>query len=371
MVVTNQPMAGWLGPHEIANRPIAEWLGEEAELLLHTPPRIEQQRLQLPSPAVVDRFSGSDRNPQVLRSLQQLYGSGRLGGSGYLSILPVDQGIEHSAAHSFAPNPDYFDSEAIVELAVEAGCSAVASTLGVLGSVARRWAHRIPFLVKLNHNQLLTAPNQHEQILFASVDQAWNMGAVAVGATIYFGSEDCNRELQQIAALFAHAHERGLATVLWCYLRNPIFKQSEADYHLAADLTGQANHLGVTIGADIIKQKLPETNGGYKAMANALGEPFGMTDERIYSELCSDNPVDLCRYQVLNCYSGRIGLINSGGASGSDDMHQAIRTAVINKRAGGSGLIMGRKAFQKQRHEGIALIQAVQDVYLSPEVTIA
>ena len=355
----------------IANRSISDWLGTEAEQLLNTEPRVSRERLHLPNTQVVDRFSLSDRNPQVLRSIQQMYGSGRLANTGYLSILPVDQGIEHSAAHSFAPNPDYFDSEAIVELAVEAGCNAVCSTLGVLGSVARKWAHRNPFMVKVNHNQLLTAPNVHEQILFASVDQAWDMGAVAIGATIYFGSDDCNRELQQIAALFEHAHDRGLATVLWCYLRNPVFKQPEADYHLSADLTGQAVHLGVTIGADIIKQKLPANNGGYPAVAKALGQSFGMTDERIYSELSSDNPVDLCRYQVLNCYAGRIGLINSGGASGSDDMHEAIRTAVINKRAGGSGLIMGRKAFQKPRQEGVDLIQAVQDVYLSSEVTIA
>ena len=357
---------------DLCQRPVDELLGSEAELLLRTPPKVSRDHLHLPGPDVVSRlFASSDRSPQVLRSLQQLYGSGRLAHTGYLSILPVDQGIEHSAAHSFAPNPDYFDSEAIVELAVEAGCSAVASTLGVLGSVARRWAHRIPFLVKLNHNQLLTAPNVHEQILFASVDQAWNMGAVAVGATIYFGSDDCNRELQQIAALFEQAHSRGMATVLWCYLRNPIFKQPEADYHLAADLTGQANHLGVTIGADIIKQKLPETNGGYGAVARALGQSYGMTDARIYDELASSNPIDLCRYQVLNCYAGRIGLINSGGAAGQNDVHDAVRTAVINKRAGGCGLIMGRKAFQKPRQEGAELIQLVQDVYLDPAIPIA
>jgi class I fructose-bisphosphate aldolase len=349
-------------------RTLADWLGEEAELLLNTPARVPSTRLHLPGPQAVDRFVLSDRPGQVLRSLQQLYGHGRLGGSGYLSILPVDQGVEHSAGASFAPNPDYFDPEAIVELAVEAGCSAVASTLGVLGSVARRWAHRIPFLVKLNHNQLLSAPNSHEQILFASVDQAWSMGAVAVGATIYFGSDDSNRELQQVAALFEHAHSRGLATVLWCYLRNPLFKQGGTDYHVAADLTGQANHLGVTIQADLIKQKLPETNNGYGAVAQALGGSYGMTNAKVYSELTTSNPVDLCRYQVLNCFAGRIGLINSGGASGSDDTAQAIRTAVINKRAGGSGLIMGRKAFQKSRADGIALIQQVQDVYLNPHV---
>jgi class I fructose-bisphosphate aldolase len=357
---------------DLCKRPIEELLGSEAELLLTRAPKLSREHLHLPSADVVSRsFEGSDRSPQVLRSLQQLYGHGRLANTGYLSILPVDQGIEHSAAHSFAPNPAYFDSEAIVELAVESGCSAVASTLGVLGSVARRWAHRIPFLLKLNHNQLLTAPNVHEQILFASVDQAWNMGAVAVGATIYFGSDDCNRELQQIAALFEQAHSRGLATVLWCYLRNPLFKQPEADYHLAADLTGQANHLGVTIGADIIKQKLPENNGGYPAVAKALGQSFGMTDDRIYNELCSANPVDLCRYQVLNCYSGRIGLINSGGAAGNNDLHDAVRTAVINKRAGGCGLIMGRKAFQRPRAEGIALIQMVQNVYLNSAISVA
>ena len=357
---------------DLQQRPVDELLGDEADLLLRTQPKVSRDRLHLPGPDVVSRmFESSDRSPQVLRSLQQLYGSGRLAHTGYLSILPVDQGIEHSAAHSFAPTPEYFDSEAIVELAVEAGCSAVASTLGVLGSVARRWAHRIPFLVKLNHNQLLTAPNVHEQILFASVDQAWNMGAVAVGATIYFGSDDCNRELQQFAALFEQAHSRGMATVLWCYLRNPVFKQPEADYHLAADLTGQANHLGVTIGADIIKQKLPENNGGYGAVARALGQSYGMTDERIYDELSSANPIDLCRYQVLNCYAGRIGLINSGGAAGKNDVHDAVRTAVINKRAGGCGLIMGRKAFQKPRQEGAALIQRVQDVYLDPAIPIA
>ena len=351
---------------------IEELLGDEAELLLHSQAKVPQKLLHLPSADGVSRlFACSDRSPQVLRSIQQLYGAGRLAHTGYLSILPVDQGIEHSAAHSFSPNPSYFDSEAIIELAVEAGCSAVASTLGVLGSVARRWAHRIPFLVKLNHNQLLTAPNNHEQILFASVDQAWNMGAVAVGATIYFGSDDCNRELQQVSALFEQAHQRGLATVLWCYLRNPLFKQADADYHLAADLTGQANHLGVTIGADIIKQKLPENNGGYRAVEKALGEAYGMTDERVYSELSSDNPIDLCRYQVLNCFAGRIGLINSGGAAGRNDLHDALRTAVINKRAGGCGLIMGRKAFQRPLAEGVDLIQRVQNIYLDSAIAVA
>lgn len=347
---------------------ISEILGAEAELLLATAAKVPASRLHLPGPQAVEHFTLSDRSPQVLRSIQQLYSHGRLGGTGYLSILPVDQGVEHSAGASFAPNPDYFDPEAIVELAAEAGCSAVASTLGVLGSVARRWAHRIPFLVKLNHNQLLTAPNSHEQILFASVDQAWNMGAVAVGATIYFGSDDSNREIQQVSALFEQAHSRGMATVLWCYLRNPLFKQEGSDYHVASDLTSQANHLGVTIGADLIKQKLPETNNGYGAVARALGKPYGMTNPLVYDSLTSSNPVDLCRYQVLNCYAGRIGLINSGGASGSDDSHQAVRTAVINKRAGGSGLIMGRKAFQKSRDQGIALIQQVQDVYLDASI---
>ena len=350
---------------------IATLLGAEAEQLLTTPAKVASSRLHLPGPEAVEHFTLSDRNPQVLRSLQQLYGHGRLGGTGYLSILPVDQGVEHSAGASFAPNLEYFDPEAIVELAAEAGCSAVASTLGVLGSVARRWAHRIPFLVKLNHNQLLSAPNSHEQILFGSVDQAWNMGAVAVGATIYFGSEDSNREIQQVAALFEQAHSRGLATVLWCYLRNSLFNQNGTDYHVSADLTSQANHLGVTIGADLIKQKLPETNNGYGAVAQALGQSYGMTNPKVYEELTSANPVDLCRYQVLNCFAGRVGLINSGGASGRDDLHQAVRTAVINKRAGGSGLIMGRKAFQKPRDQGIALIQQVQDVYLDRSITPA
>ena len=346
--------------------PIATLLGAEAELLLATPAKVASSWLHLPGPQAVEHFTLSDRNPQVLRSLQQLYGHGRLGGTGYLSILPVDQGVEHSAGASFASNPEYFDPEAIVELAAEAGCSAVASTLGVLGSVARRWAHRIPFLVKLNHNQLLSAPNSHEQILFASVDQAWNMGAVAVGATIYFGSDDSNREIQQVAALFEQAHSRGLATVLWCYLRNPLFNQNGTDYHVSADLTSQANHLGVTIEADIIKQKQAENNGGYNAIS------FGKTDPKVYSELTTDHPIDLTRWQVANCFAGRIGLINSGGESkGDSDLAQAVRTAVINKRAGGQGLIVGRKAFQRPMDEGAALINAIQDVFLNPAVTIA
>ena len=312
---------------------------------------------------------GSDRSPQVLRSLQTIFSHGRLGGTGYLSILPVDQGIEHSAGASFAKNPDYFDPANIVQLAIEGGCNAVASTLGVLGSVARTYAHKIPFLVKLNHNELLTHPNTFDQIMFADVDQAWDMGAVAVGATIYFGSEESSRQIEEVSQAFARAHDRGLATILWCYTRSPAFKKDK-DYHVSADLTGQANHLGVTIEADIIKQKLPENNGGFEAL-NADGKSYGKFDKRMYTDLSTDHPIDLTRYQVLNCYMGRAGLINSGGASGANDMQQAVETAVINKRAGGTGLISGRKAFQRPRAEGIALLNAIQDVYLSPEVTIA
>ncbi|MGA8016312.1 MAG: class I fructose-bisphosphate aldolase [Candidatus Dormiibacterota bacterium] len=347
---------------------LEEILGEEAQdLLEHRCETVSRDRLHLPGPDFVDRvWSPSDRNIRVLRSLQTLYGHGRLAGTGYMSILPVDQGIEHSAGASFAPNPDYFDGEKIVELAVEGGCNAVASTFGVLGSVARRWAHRIPFICKINHNELLTYPNRYDQVLFGTVEQAWNLGAVAVGATIYFGSEESTRQLQEIAVAFAEAHEMGMATVLWCYLRNSAFTVDGTDYNLAADLTGQANHLGVTIQADIIKQKLPETNGGFTALK------FGKTSKLVYEKLTSPHPIDLTRYQVANCYMGRSGLINSGGASsGESDLREAVRTAVINKRAGGTGLISGRKAFQRPMAEGIGLLNAVQDVYLNPEVTVA
>lgn len=354
-----------------ANRSVESWLENEAEDLLTYQAKVSKDLLQLPGADFIDRvFRQSDRSPQVLRSLQQLYGSGRLADTGYLSILPVDQGIEHSAGASFAPNPMYFDSENIVKLAIAGGCNAVATTLGVLGSVSRAYAHKIPFIVKLNHNELLTFPNQYDQILFASVEQAWNLGAVAVGATIYFGSLESSRQIQEISQAFERAHELGMATILWCYLRNNAFKQDQ-DYHLAADLTGQANHLGVTIGADIIKQKLPLVNRGYPAVAQATGEKYGRTDDRLYSDLSSDHPIDLTRYQVLNCYAGRIGLINSGGASGENDFAEAVRTAVINKRAGGSGLISGRKAFQRPFEEGVKLFHVIQDVYLLPEVTIA
>ncbi|HEY6378310.1 MAG TPA: class I fructose-bisphosphate aldolase [Candidatus Dormibacteraeota bacterium] len=343
-------------------------LGEDAALLLaHRAAAIPKETLHLPGPDFVERvWKDSDRSPRVLRSLQTLFDHGRLGSTGYLSILPVDQGIEHSAGASFAPNPLYFDGENLVKLAIEGGCNAVASTFGVLGSVSRRYAHRIPFIVKLNHNEFLTYPSQYDQVLFGSVQEAWNLGAVAVGATIYFGSEHATRQLVEVSEAFQEAHELGLATVLWCYLRNSAFNKDGVDYHLAADLTGQANHLGVTIEADIIKQKLPETNGGYTALK------FGKTSSLVYEKLTTDNPIDLCRYQVLNCYAGRSGLINSGGASsGESDLREAVRTAVINKRAGGCGLISGRKAFQRPMDDGIALLNAVQDVYLAPEVTIA
>jgi len=350
---------------------LESWLGEEAEDLLTHQAKVSKDTLHLPGPDWIERiWTGSDRSPQVLRSLQQLYSSGRLANTGYLSILPVDQGIEHSAGASFAPNPIYFDPENIVKLAIAAGCNAVATTLGVLGSVSRKYAHKIPFIVKINHNELLTFPNQYDQIMFASVEQAWNLGAVAVGATIYFGSPESTRQIQEVSKAFARAHELGLATILWCYLRNSAFKQDQ-DYHLAADLTGQANHLGVTIQADIIKQKLPELNNGYAAVAQASGKKYGMTHDRVYSELTTDHPIDLTRYQLLNCYAGRAGLINSGGASGKNDFAEAIRTAVINKRAGGSGLISGRKTFQRPFEEGVKLFNAIQDIYLSPEVTIA
>jgi fructose-bisphosphate aldolase, class I len=350
---------------------ISSWLGKEAENLLTYKAKVSKDTLHLPGKDFVERiFANSDRNPQVLRSLQQLYSSGRLANTGYLSILPVDQGIEHSGAASFAPNPIYFDPENIIKLALEGGCNAVATTLGVLGMMSRKYAHRLPFIVKLNHNELLTYPNPSDQIMFASVRQAWNLGAVAVGATIYFGSLESSRQIQEVSQAFAQAHELGMATILWCYLRNDIFQQ-DRDYHLAADLTGQANHLGVTIEADIIKQKLPECNGGYQAVAQATGEKYGRTDERVYSNLSSDHPIDLTRYQVLNCYAGRNGLINSGGSSGDHDFVDVVRTAVINKRAGGCGLISGRKTFQRSMSEGIELFHAIQDVYLSDEITIA
>ena len=346
-------------------------LGNEADNLLTYKAKVSKDMLHLPGKDFIERvFLNSDRNSQVLRSLQQLYSTGRLAKTGYLSILPVDQGIEHSAAASFAPNPIYFDPENIIKLALEGGCNAVATTLGVLGTVSRKYAHRIPFIVKLNHNELLTYPNPSDEILFANVEQSWNLGAVAVGATIYFGSSESSRQIQEVSQAFAQAHKLGMATILWCYLRNDVFKQ-DRDYHLAADLTGQANHLGVTIEADIIKQKLPECNGGYRAVAKATGEEYGRTDDLIYSELASDHPIDLTRYQVLNCYAGRSGLINSGGASGENDFASAVRTAVINKRAGGCGLISGRKTFQRPIEEGVKLFHAIQDVYLSDDVTIA
>jgi class I fructose-bisphosphate aldolase len=342
-------------------------LGEEAEFLLqHQCKTIDKSMLHLPGGDFVDRvMADSDRTPQVLRSLQQLFGTGRLANTGYMSILPVDQGIEHTGGASFAKNPMYFDPENIVRLAIEGGCNAVASTFGVLGAVARKYAHKIPFVVKINHSEMMTYPNTPEQVLFGSVEQAWNMGAVAVGATIYFGSEDSRREIIEIAEAFEHAHKLGMATILWCYTRNSAFKTGGVDYHAAADLTGQANHLGVTIQADIIKQKLPENNGGFTAVK------FGKTDKRMYSELCTDHPIDLTRYQVANCYMGRAGLINSGGPSGENDLQQAVKTAVINKRAGGMGLISGRKAFQRPMAEGAALLHAIQDVYLNKDITIA
>jgi fructose-bisphosphate aldolase, class I len=347
---------------------VAKVLGSEASALLeHTCRTIPKEHLHLPGPDFVDRvWAISDRPTPVLRSLQQMFDHGRLGGTGYLSILPVDQGIEHSAGASFAPNPEYFDPEKIVQLAVEGGCNAVASTLGVLGAVARRYAHRIPFLVKLNHNELLSYPNSYDQVYFGQVEQAFEMGAVAVGATIYFGAPESRRQIQETSAAFERAHELGMATVLWCYLRNSEFKKDK-DYHEAADLTGQANHLGVTIQADIIKQKLPTNNGGYNALKG-----FGKTHKKVYSDLTSDNPIDLTRYQVANCYMGRAGLINSGGASsGESDLQEAVRTAVVNKRAGGMGLISGRKAFQRPMKEGVALLNAIQDVYLDKSITVA
>jgi class I fructose-bisphosphate aldolase len=351
---------------------IAELLGDQADYLLsHTSQTISKQDLYLPSPNFVSEvFADSDRTPQVLRNLQQMFDHGRLGGTGYLSILPVDQGIEHAAGASFAKNPAYFDPSKIVELAIEGGCNAVASTFGVLGAVARKYAHKIPFLVKINHNELLTYPNKYDQIMFGTIKEAWNMGAAAVGATVYFGAPESGRQLVEVAQAFAYAHELGMATVLWCYMRNPGFKVNGTNYEVSADLTGQANHLGVTIQADIVKQKLPENNGGFKAL-NTGGSSYGKLDERIYSQLTSDHPIDLTRYQVANGYMGRVGLINSGGASGANDFAEAVMTAVVNKRAGGMGLISGRKAFQRPMKEGAALLNAIQDVYLCEDVTIA
>ena len=353
---------------------IEELLGAEARALLdHKSNAIPQSQLHLPGPDFVDRVcSQSDRSPAVLRSLQSLLDHGRLAGTGYISILPVDQGIEHSAGASFAPNPQYFDPGNIVKLAIEGGCNGVASTFGVLGSVARKYAHKIPFIVKINHNELLTLPNKFDQVLFGTVKEAKNLGAIAIGATIYFGSDESTRQITEVAEAFALAHELGMACILWCYLRNPKFKTPEGDMHAAADLTGQANHLGVTIQADIVKQKLPERNGGYPAVEKELGKSYGKTSKLVYEKLCGDNPIDLVRYQVANGYMGRIGLINSGGESkGASDMAEAVRTAVINKRGGGMGLISGRKAFQRPMNEGVELLNTIQDVYLSSEITVA
>jgi class I fructose-bisphosphate aldolase len=342
-------------------------MGEELKgLMNYKCEGIKKEELHLPGPDFIDRlFSISDRGPAVLRNLASIFNHGRLAGTGYLSILPVDQGIEHSAGASFAPNPVYFDPENIVKLAIEGGCNAVASTLGVLGSVCRKYAHKIPFIVKINHNEFLSYPNMYDQIMFSSVDQAFNMGAVVVGATIYFGSKESHNEIIEVSKAFEYAHKLGMVTILWCYLRNSGFKKDDVDYHSAADLTGQANHLGVTIEADIIKQKLPECNRGYEVLK------FGKTHKKVYEKLTTDNPIDLTRYQVANCYMGRIGLINSGGPSGENDLQQAVKTAIINKRAGGTGLISGRKAFQKPMKDGVDLLNAIQDVYLSKEITIA
>jgi len=349
------------------NAEIVKLLGTEADSLLKHTAKVSKDLIQLPGPDFVDRiFVNSDRSNRTLGNLQRMYGSGRLANSGYLSILPVDQGIEHSAGASFAKNPIYFDAENIIKLAVEGGCNAVCSTYGVLGLLSRKWAHKIPFLVKINHNELLTLPNKFDQVMFGTLKEAADMGAAAVGATIYFGSPESARQIIEVSQAFAMAHELGLATVLWCYLRNPGFKKDK-DYHVAADLTGQANHLGVTIQADIIKQKLPENNGGY----TAVGSGYGKTDKRVYSDLATDHPIDLARYQVLNCYAGRIGLINSGGASGDNDFAEAVKTAVVNKRAGGSGLISGRKAFQRPMQEGVKLLNLIQDVYLDKGITVA
>ena len=349
---------------------IQELLGKEANLLDFSTPKISKEMLSLPGEDFVDNiFIPSDRNNRVLGNLTWLYNSGNLAGTGYVSILPVDQGVEHSGGASFAKNPMYFDDENLVKLAMAAGCNGIASTLGVLGLVSRKYAHKIPFIVKLNHNELLTSPNTFDQIMFASVDQAYNMGAAGVGATIYFGSAESDRQIIEVSKAFAHAHEKGMFTILWCYLRNSDFKKDK-DYHASADITGQANHLGVTIEADIIKQKLPANNGGYLAM-NKDGNKFGKYDELMYTKLSSDNPIDLTRYQLLNQYAGRIPLINSGGASGKNDIAAAVRTAVINKRAGGTGLILGRKAFQKSFEDGVSIIHAVQSVYLEKSITIA
>ena len=345
-----------------------ELLGSQADYYLsHECKTIDKKLIYAPGPDAIDRmWLDSDRNPQTLNSLAALYGHGRLAGTGYVSILPVDQGIEHSAGASFAPNPIYFDPENIVKLAIEGGCNAVASTFGVLGAVARKYAHKIPFVVKINHNELLTYPNSYDQVMFGTVKEAWDMGAVAVGATIYFGSEESRRQIVDVAKAFAYAHELGMATILWCYLRNNAFKKDGVDYHASADLTGQANHLGVTIQADIVKQKLPSNNGGFKAIK------FGRTSDKVYTELTTDHPIDLCRYQVANGYMGRVGLINSGGESrGAGDLQEAVITAVVNKRAGGMGLISGRKAFQKPMEEGVKLLNAIQDVYLDPAITLA
>jgi class I fructose-bisphosphate aldolase len=354
-------------------RNIEELLGKDAEYLLkHTSKTISKDQLHLPKSTFVDDvFVQSNRSSQTLRSLSQLFGTGRLANTGYLSILPIDQGIEHSAGASFAKNPAYFDPENIVKLAIEGGCNAVATTYGVLAMMSRSYAHKIPFIVKINHNELLTYPNKADEIMFGSIEDAWNLGAVAVGATIYFGSDNATRQIQEVAAAFERAHELGMATILWCYTRNNAFKQGGTDYHVSADLTGQANHLGVTIQADIIKQKLAENNGGYKAL-NTGGSSYGKLDERIYTELTSEHPIDLCRYQVANCYMGRAGLISSGGESkGASDLAEAVRTAVINKRAGGMGLISGRKAFQRPLNEGVEILNAIQDVYLDQSITIA
>jgi class I fructose-bisphosphate aldolase len=354
------------------SRNIAELLGKDAEFLLkHQSKTIAKSQLHLPSPNFIDNiFVQSNRNPQVLRSLGQLFGTGRLANTGYMSILPIDQGIEHSAGASFAKNPIYFDPENVVKLAIEGGCNAVATTYGVLGIVSRKYAHKIPFIVKINHNELLTYPNKADEIMFGSVRDAWNLGAMAVGATIYFGSENSGRQIVEVAQAFEEARSLGMATILWCYTRNSAFKKDK-DYHVSADLTGQANHLGVTIQADIIKQKLAENNGGYKAL-NTGGSSYGKLDERIYTELTSEHPIDLCRYQVINCFMGRAGLISSGGESkGASDLADAVRTAVINKRAGGMGLISGRKAFQRPMKEGVEILQAIQDVYLDKSIDVA
>jgi len=352
----------------MANSNIISLLGNDAgNLLNHTCKTIAKEHLHLPGPDFIDRvFAQTNRSPQVLRSIQNIYNTGRLAGTGYMSILPVDQGIEHSGGASFAPNPIYFDPENIIKLAIEGGCNAVASTFGVLAANSRKYAHKIPFIVKINHNEILSYPNKFDQIMYGSIQEAWNLGATAIGATIYFGSEESARQIQEVSTVFEMAHELGMSTILWCYLRNNGFKKDGVDYHTAADLTGQANHLGVTIQADIIKQKLPTNNGGYTAIN------FGKTHNKVYSELTTDHPIDLCRYQVANCYMGRAGLINSGGESkGAGDMAEAVSTAIINKRAGGTGLISGRKAFQKPMGEGVALLNAIQDVYLENSITIA